>query len=129
MKNLFYKIGAGISIIPVLLLPSSAYAQLSDAAKNLSDVGNASGQATSTGSSDLPTIIGRIISALLSILGIIFIILIIYAGFLYMTAGGDDDKVKKAKELMIQGVIGMVIIVSAYAISSFVINMLVTVTT
>ena len=128
MKNLFYKIGAGISVIPVLLLPSHTYAQLSDATTKLKSVGDASGQGQNAKESDLTYIIGGIIKAVISVIGIIFVILIIYAGFVYMTANGEDTKITKAKDLMIQGVIGMVIIVSAYAIAGFVLGLLTTAT-
>lgn len=123
MKNMFYKIGAYISVLPVLLIPAATYAQLDKAATELGKVGDAAGLASGE-SASLPGLIGRLIQAILGILGIVFVILIIYAGVLYMTAAGDDEKVKKAKNLMIQAVIGIVIIVAAYAISSFVMTAL-----
>jgi len=43
-----------------------------------------------------------------------------YAGFLYLTAAGDEEKVKKAKNLIVSAVIGMILILSSYAIASFV---------
>lgn len=72
----------------------------------------------------LPTIIGNFIKILLSALGIIFVVLTIYAGFLYLTARGDESHVEKAKGTLQTGVIGMAIILSAYAITSFVVNYL-----
>ncbi|MCF7906395.1 hypothetical protein K9L04_00490, partial [Patescibacteria group bacterium] len=47
---------------------------------------------------------------------------IVYGGILWMTSGGEEEKVKKAKKLMISGIIGMIIIVSAYAITSYLLN-------
>ncbi len=67
-------------------------------------------------------IVARLIRIFLSFLGIIFTILIIYAGYLYMTAGGEAEKAKKAKKLIKQAVIGLLIILSSYAIATFVIN-------
>lgn len=128
MKNLYYKIGAGISVLPVLLMPTATYAQLSESLGNLTEVGTASGQASGA-QAELPQLIGALIQVLLSVLGIIFVVLIIYAGFLYMTASGEKDKVDKAKSLMIQAIIGIVIIVAAYAISTFIMTALVGVTT
>lgn len=125
MKNLYYKIGAGLSTLPALLLPAAAFAQLSEAQDNLQGVGDVVGAGTEQ---DLPTLIGNFINVFLSVLGIIFVVLIVYAGFLYMTAGGDDDGVKKAKKLLSQAIIGLVIIVAAYAISNFVIDSLVSAT-
>jgi hypothetical protein len=55
-------------------------------------------------------------------LGIVFLLLTVYAGFLYLTARGDSDKVEHAKETLSRGVIGLIIISAAYAIATFVIN-------
>ena len=50
--------------------------------------------------------------------------LIVYGGFLWMTAAGNDDAVSKAKKIMIAGVIGLVIVLSAFAIASYVVEQL-----
>ncbi|HBD05733.1 TPA: hypothetical protein DCZ32_04725, partial [Candidatus Uhrbacteria bacterium] len=77
-----------------------------------------------SGETDLPRIVGKIIGIFLSVLGVIFVVLTVYAGFLWMTAQGSDEKVKKAQKMLSQGVIGIVIIVLAYAISNFVVSKL-----
>lgn len=56
----------------------------------------------------------------LSLLGIIFVCLVVYAGFLIFTAAGNDERVTQAKGIIITSVIGLVIIFSAYSITSFV---------
>lgn len=76
---------------------------------------------------DLPTQIGGYIKVALGILGIMLVIIIVYAGFLWATAGGDPDAAKKAREWIINAVIGMVIVVSAYTLTSFVIGKLISV--
>ena len=75
---------------------------------------------------ELPTLIGQLINVLLGVLGIVFVILVVYAGFLYLTSQGEEGNVKKAKKLLTQAVIGLIIIIAAYAISSYVISALVT---
>jgi len=65
-----------------------------------------------------------IISAFLGLLAIIFIILIIIGGYGWMMAGGDEGKVTTAKERIRQAIIGLIITVSAYAITYFVFNAL-----
>lgn len=70
----------------------------------------------------LPEIIGYIIKGFLSVLGIVFLVLIIYAGYLWMTAGGDADQVEKAKKFMINAVVGLIIILASFAITSYIIN-------
>ncbi|MEK7632475.1 MAG: pilin [Patescibacteria group bacterium] len=87
---------------------------------NLTSVASTSG----LGTDSLMTIIGRVINVVLSLLGVIFLILLVYAGAIWMTAGGDGKKVDKAKGILINAVVGLLITMSAYAISVFVINLL-----
>lgn len=77
-----------------------------------------------TGAADIPTIVGRTIGILLGILGIVFLVLTVYAGFLYLTAQGEETNVKKAKKMLSQAAIGLVLIVSAYAITNVVIDVI-----
>lgn len=120
MKNQLSKFGAWASTLPILLLPMSVSAQLTKSSTDLKAVGDTLGQDTSGAS--LPKVVGNLINVLLSVLGIIFVVLVVYAGYLYLTASGDDKKVEKAKKLLGQAVIGMVIIIAAYSISTFVID-------
>lgn len=91
----------------------------------LDNVGKASGYSTSTsGEQALVTIVGNIIKIILSILGVVLLGFILYGGFLWMTSGGNPDGVKKGKQMIANAVIGLVIVVSAYAISSFVMKQL-----
>ena len=60
----------------------------------------------------------------LSFLGVIFLVLTIYAGYLWMTAQGNEPQVKKAKDIMTRAIVGVIIVVSAYGISSLVISTL-----
>ena len=72
------------------------------------------------GTQDLTTTIANVINFVLGLLGIIALILVIYAGFLWMFAGGDSTKVDKAKSLLLNAVIGLAIILAAYSITTFV---------
>jgi hypothetical protein len=65
-------------------------------------------------------IISTVIGAFLSLLAIIFIILILIAGYKWMTAGGNEEKVKEAKTQLKHAIIGLAIIIMAYAITHFV---------
>ena len=69
-------------------------------------------------------VIAPVIKGLLSLVGIIFFLLIIYAGFLWMTAQDNKDQVKKAKNMLINNLIGLVIIIGAYLLVSFVADLL-----
>ncbi len=67
--------------------------------------------------SDPRYIVAIIIRAALGLLGTIFLVLTIYAGFLWMTAAGSEEKVSKAKKLLFDGVIGIAIILAAYSLT------------
>jgi hypothetical protein len=67
-----------------------------------------------------PTKIGTIIGVLLSFVGTVFFVLIIYGGFLWMTAAGNETNVTKAKELITSAIIGLIIVLGAYAITSYI---------
>ncbi len=69
-------------------------------------------------------IVGSIIGSILSFLGVIFLVLIIYGGYMYMTAMGSEEKVSRAKKIIVDASIGLVIILSSYAISYTVIEAL-----
>ncbi len=71
---------------------------------------------------NLPYLVGDIIGKILAFLGIVFILLIIWAGFQWMTAGGDTGKVGKSKTLILNAVIGLIIIMMSYGITTFVIK-------
>lgn len=77
----------------------------------------------------LPVVVGNIIRVALSLLGIIVLCLIVYAGFIWMTAGGDSKKVDTAKSILKNAVIGAIILFLAYSISAFIIKAVSTATT
>ena len=85
---------------------------------------DAVGEATGLGNVDPRIIVARVIRVFLGLLGTIALVLVLYAGFLYMTSGGDPTKVSKAKQILINAFIGLAIIASAFAIVSFIINAL-----
>ncbi len=69
---------------------------------------------------NLPGIIGKIIGVILSFLGVIFLLLMIYGGYLWMMARGNEEQVGKAKKIIVQAVIGVIIVLAAYAITAFI---------
>jgi TRAP-type C4-dicarboxylate transport system permease small subunit len=66
--------------------------------------------------------VAKIINAALGLLGLVAVVIILIGGFKWMTAMGNEDNVKKARQLILEGVIGLIIIVCAYAIAQFVIS-------
>ncbi|MBI4713660.1 hypothetical protein HY771_00525 [Candidatus Uhrbacteria bacterium] len=77
------------------------------------------------GNTSLPVLVGGFIQVLLGVVGIIFLVLAVYAGVLWMTAGGDAKKVTSAKDILRNSLIGIIIIVAAYALTKFVVEQLV----
>ena len=97
--------------------------------ESFNQLGAAAGEANLSATADPRYIVANIIRVVLGLLGTIFVVLAFYAGFLWMTAGGEEDKISKAKKLLYDGVIGLAVILSAYAVSYFVFQSLVGATT
>ena len=77
------------------------------------------------GTAEPSPMIAKIIKVVLGFLGTVAVVLIIYAGFLWMTAGGNEEQIKKARGLLINAVIGLIIILAAYGIAYFAIERLI----
>ena len=67
-------------------------------------------------------IVGRIIMIILGFLGVAFLAFMIYAGIVWMTAQGNEQKVEKAKNMITESIVGIIIVVAAYAIAYFVVS-------
>lgn len=117
--------GAAIALFPyqVMAADTNPYSEGLTSVNKIAE--KATGKAP--GQNALQNMIGQIINVALGFLGIIFLVLMLYAGFLWMTAQGDDTKVKKAREMITQAIIGIIIIAAAFAISNFVLTSLVNV--
>ncbi len=66
-----------------------------------------------------------VIKTILGFLGVIALVIILYAGFRWMTAGGNEENVSTAKKILISALIGLVIILSSYALATFVLDQMV----
>lgn len=67
-------------------------------------------------------LIGRIINAVLGLVGSLALVMFIYGGMIWMTAAGASEKVQKGKDILIWATIGMIVIFSSYAITKFVLE-------
>lgn len=103
-----------------------AFAQ--DALSGLKTSAGQAGLTTGLGAKTVPEIIGSVVGYALSFIGVLFMIMMIYGGISWMTSFGNTEKVNKAKELITSAVIGLIIVIAAYAITSFVVDKLVTTT-
>jgi len=113
-------------ILPFLFFPLFVSAGDDPAMVELKKVGSgALGPYQDLGVTGISTIVGTVIQALLGLLGVIFLVLILYAGYNWMIARGEEEKVEKAKDTLTRATIGLIITVGAYAISYFVIDKLI----
>lgn len=121
MKRIIKPLILVFFLVFILVIPFLVFAgnPTTDMLKNVADDHGPYKAATTL---TLSRSIGYVVSAFLSILGVIFIILVLIAGYNWMTAAGDETKVTKAKVTIRYAVIGLVIIVSSYAIWNFVLE-------
>jgi len=116
------KIFLTFALVIISLYPQTAYqANLTDTFRIggfLDIVAGKTGYNTNERSID--PIIANIITVVISFLGVIFLFLMLYGGFTWMTAQGDDKKVAKAQAMLTAAIIGLIVVVAAYAITYFV---------
>jgi len=116
------------AIFPILVLAQDNGLQ-GEIQGGLTNLGTGAGFKTSAETGGLPALVGKIINVFISILGVLFVVLMVYGGYLWMTSFGNSQKVDRAKELIIDAVIGLIIILLAYAIANFIVGELVKTTT
>jgi len=107
------KILGGLLTLAVLAVPAVAAAQVS--------TGNY-GVTFGLGTADLESTVVNIIQWVLGFLGLIAVIFILYGGFVWMTASGNEEKVSKAKKVITAAVIGLIVVLLAWAIVIFVVG-------
>jgi hypothetical protein len=73
---------------------------------------------------DPRTIAGRIINIVLGFLGVIVLGLLLYGGFVWMTANGNEEKIETAKKILKNAVIGLIIVLASWAIATFILSKL-----
>lgn len=128
----FIKKNIGIFITLIMILINVSQGMIASAG-NLSNAFDGSGKLESMAGSggmgyntqtDSDKLIGTIINAFLSVLGIIFLVLMLYGGYLWMTDRGESKSVEKAKNVIQAAVIGLIIVLISFSISYFVITKL-----
>jgi hypothetical protein len=139
MKFFLYRHHQIVKLIGIIVLSLVLSAYLipanpvfaGSALENLGKAGSGMGAADTDGkpTAEFPTIIGGVIKVLLGVLGVIFLIIIVFAGVKWMTAHGEKDDVTKATDSIRQAIIGLAITLSAYAITDFVVRRLISATT
>ena len=110
-----------VLVTPALALPSGNLQS--------SELGLTYGAAIGLGSTDIRTTVASIIRVAMGLLGIVAVVIVLIGGFKWMTAGGNEEQVGEAKKWIFSGIIGLAIILSAYALANFVISSLWSATT
>ncbi len=87
------------------------------------------GAETGLGQKDIRVTVASIIRTAMGLLGIVAVVIILIGGFKWMTAGGNEEGADEGKKYIFSGIIGLAIILSAYALASYVITSLITATT
>lgn len=82
------------------------------------------GTATGLSTQDIRITVAKIIRAFIGILGLVALVIILYGGFLWMTSGGEEEKIAKGKKVLGNGAIGLIIILLSVGIVQFVISRL-----
>ncbi|MFH1789899.1 MAG: hypothetical protein ABH832_02415 [bacterium] len=115
MKKIILTIAFLIALSPFAV----SAANLNDALGNLQTATKQTGVQSGSFSS-LDTAVGSIIKTALSLVGTIFLVLMVYSGILWMTAQGKEEQVEKAVKIIKASIVGLFIVMSAYAITYFV---------
>jgi hypothetical protein len=127
--NILFRITPNVFLFVAILFFAAAFTVLpfqasaiqgetaQDARTLTSEFAQEAGFNPSTSQASVGEVVALVISVFLSILGIIFLVLVIVAGYNWMTAGGNEEKVEKAKKTLTRAVIGLAIILAAYSIT------------
>ncbi|MFH1522985.1 MAG: hypothetical protein ABIE43_04190 [Patescibacteria group bacterium] len=130
MLKIFKKIiNIKIALLGIIILSTAVFLLPSLVLAADIDVGLEFGEQTGLGKADPRIIVLKIIRVALGFLGIIAVALIMYAGWLWMTSEGDEEKINQAKRVIKNVIIGLIIIMSSFAIVSFILNKLILGTT
>ncbi len=122
MKRFFYFLVLAI-VFGGVILASQAQAQggvRSEIEQQMGAAGGSSGAGLT--STDPRVIVTSVIIGLLSLVGIVILGFMVYAGFLWMTAGGNDEQITTAKSIIRNATIGLIIVLSAYSITWFIVR-------
>ena len=119
MKNIMMAVSAFF----FLALPYGVLAD-ENAKSMLKKVGEGAGYAEYTGDSVFDQVAGGIVKPFLGLLGVVFLILILYGGFIWMTSRDDEEQINKAKKIIQRSVIGIILVASSFMIWQFIATIL-----
>lgn len=113
-----------VATVVVTTAPMAALAQSSSfGSKYLNQVGQKS-EVSGLARANIYDVVARLINIIISLLGTVLLGYLLFAGYLWMTAQGDDKQVQRAKDMIKNAIIGLVIVAAAFAITNFVLGRL-----
>jgi len=77
------------------------------------------------GTTDLPTLLGKVINSIMGVIGSLALVMFIYGGIIWMLSAGNQEQVTKGKNILIWAAVGIVIIFSSYALVKLVLTAMV----
>lgn len=117
IKSLLFSALTSLSVFLIIGIQSTPIVRATDPTYGLDAVAGAA----DLKKTDLPVQVGKLLNVTIGTLGLIFLVLAVYAGFKIMISQGGDDY-KAGKKTLLYAVIGIVVIASSYALSSFVLT-------
>jgi len=135
MEKIFNKKTWSAWALILILAPVFIYSLLSStynfasaydfpADSGLATTADRAGFETGEGAATIDSIVSRAIFIILTWVGVIFFVLIIFSGFMWMTAEGNQEKITKAKNTLLSAIIGLIITLAAYSITYFIVSRL-----
>jgi hypothetical protein len=114
------KIFLSAAIISLLLVSGSVGVVSADATKKIQDLKDQAANLNQLKSTDAEDVIGQGINILMMFMGAIMFALVVYGGGLWMTAGGNNEQITKAKNIIIWSALGVMVMLASYIVINFV---------
>ncbi|MFB6181285.1 MAG: hypothetical protein ABEJ24_00090 [Candidatus Magasanikbacteria bacterium] len=125
MNNYFITIIFSLFLVSFILPSQAAAVEIGGQGSVLSNAAKEAGyEPKKTDETTFAQQAGRIVKGAMSFLGIIFTVLMVYGGFLWMTARGNEDQVDRAQRIVTNSVIGLILAVGAFSLSNWVVETL-----
>ncbi|PIR74118.1 MAG: hypothetical protein COU35_04135 [Candidatus Magasanikbacteria bacterium CG10_big_fil_rev_8_21_14_0_10_47_10] len=106
--------------VALLIVPASVHA-IDLGGSIVRNAATQAGYSADTNETTAAAIIGDVIRVALSFVGVLFLVLMVYAGFLWMNARGEESQIQKAQDIIRAAIIGLIITVGAYSITQFIV--------
>jgi hypothetical protein len=121
-----------VAVMPTIVKADALNDCLADSTKSVADcmkisqdalAGSSGYNTTDPAAGDLTTFVQNLVLGALSVVGTIFFIYMFYGGYLWFTSGGNEEQINQAKSAIRNGIIGIAVVLGAFSITAFVLNM------